>query len=113
LIFMCCPDLWARRFDEFRGRLWTLGKEQQRSHRIRSAGLGANPRFGEGVKAHLVSQVLKSGHVIPSLWREGLLFLFLHGPFGVGQDFFGYDLRDYVVVVHLHAVAALALGHAG
>jgi hypothetical protein len=42
-----------------------------------------------------------------------LFFLFLYRPFGIRQDFFGYQLRDYVVVIHFHAVAAFALRHAG
>jgi hypothetical protein len=35
------------------------------------------------------------------------------GPFGVGEDFFGDQLRDDVVVVDFHAVAAFALRHGG
>ena len=45
--------------------------------------------------------------------RRWLFFLFLHRPLGVGQDLVGYQLRDDVVVVHFHAVAAFALGHGG
>ena len=40
-----------------------------------------------------------------------LFFFFLHWALGVGQDLLCYQLRDNVVVVHLHPVAAFALRH--
>ncbi|HUV68316.1 MAG TPA: hypothetical protein VMW15_01555 [Terracidiphilus sp.] len=36
--------------------------------------------------------------------RRWLLFLFFYGAFGVVEDFFGYGLGDYVVVVHFRLV---------
>lgn len=42
-----------------------------------------------------------------------LLLFFLHRTLGVGENFVGHQLRNDVVVVHFHAVAALALGHGG
>ena len=51
----------------------------------------------------------------PSPLKPDPLFLFLflfHGPLGVGEDLVGDQLRNDVVVVHLHAVAAFALRHA-
>lgn len=45
--------------------------------------------------------------------RRWLFFFFLHRPLGVGQDLLRHRLGHDVVVVHFHAVAAFALGHAG
>ena len=40
-----------------------------------------------------------------------LIFFFLNGALGVGEDFFGDRLRNNIVVVHFHVVTRLALGH--
>lgn len=44
---------------------------------------------------------------------EGLLLFFVDGALGVGKNLIGDKLRNDVVMVHLHAVTALALGHGG
>jgi len=45
--------------------------------------------------------------------RRWLLFFVFHRPLGVGQNLVGHQLRNDVVVVHLHPIAALALSHRG
>jgi hypothetical protein len=40
-----------------------------------------------------------------------LFFIFVNRPFSVGEDLFRNQLRDDIVMIHLHAVAPLALRH--
>ena len=68
---------------------------------------GAKSPIGFAAVGHDESRAL-SHH---GFLKQALLFLFFYWAFGVGEDFFRYGLRDYVVVVHFHVVTAFALSH--